>query len=68
MEKIEQLKEYGLFVGSRVEHKGDPGIFGTVIHIDENLYDITTCSVVWDDADEGVVSIQWTNKLILKVD
>jgi len=57
------LKRY-----DRVEHVGDAGIAGTVVHIDENLIEshgITTCSVRWDDAEDDFIDIQWTDKLQL---
>jgi hypothetical protein len=59
--------EYGdLKIGSRVYHeKEDPSIQGTVVSIDTNLPDITTCRVLWDDDDTHTPDVQWTNKLVV---
>ena len=59
---------FWLKLHDRVEHVGDIGIAGTVVHIDENLIEshgITTCSVRWDDAEDDFIDIQWTDKLQL---
>lgn len=48
----------------RVVHIKDNSLFGTVVEVDNNLRDITTCKVIWDDDKEQEPDIQWTNKLI----
>lgn len=56
--------EYGLAVGNRVEHRCEASAHGTILHIDCNLPDITTCKVEWDDCP-GKADVQWTNKLVV---
>jgi hypothetical protein len=55
-----QIREYGICLGMRVSHKFEESS-GTVIQIDENLPDITTCQVWWDNYPTS--SVEWTNKL-----
>jgi hypothetical protein len=70
----EQLSEYGIYTGCKVEHIGDDRCVGIVKHIDENLKNITTCNVVWIKIDRRQYTdtdntkhwdIIWTNKLRL---
>lgn len=59
-------EEFWLKQGDRVQHKKDPGVEGTVVHIDGNLieaYGVTTCLVRWDDCPTP--AIQWTTSLFL---
>lgn len=60
---IDTMYEYGFVVGDRVQHYTELTAFGTIKHIDDNLPDITTVLVEWDD-DVGEYDIQWSNKLI----
>lgn len=55
---------YGIQKGDRVCHTREQSWIGTVIHIDTNLEDVTTCNIIWDDQPAGV-DIQWTNKLLV---
>jgi len=61
--------EYGgIKVGSHVYHiKDDISHQGTVVSIDTNLPDITTCRVLWDDDNTHTPDVQWTNKLVVVV-
>lgn len=59
-------QEFWLNPGDRVEHVGDPGDYGVVLSIDDNLiesYGVTTCLVLWDGCNS--TDIQWTNKLAM---
>ena len=62
MTKVPNLK-----VGDRVELIKEPGLYGVVTQIDQNLLDLdytaTTCRVVWDGCKDDEFDIQWTNKL-----
>lgn len=57
----------------KVCHVKDTNLKGIVVHVDNNLKDITTCNVVWDcnTVEEALAvsinnsDIQWTNKLIV---
>lgn len=54
----------------RVRLKREPDAVGTVLSVDLDCYPlseygITTAEVIWDDAVDGVIDIQWTNKLEL---
>jgi hypothetical protein len=53
---------HGFSVNDRVEHIRDEGSRGTILSIDENMPDVTTCNVLWDDRGKDIV---WTNKLRL---
>lgn len=54
-----------------VNHIKDNDMKGIVIHIDDNLEDITTCRVAWDclTKEEALAcketDVQWTNKLVV---
>jgi hypothetical protein len=63
--------------GTRVEHKRESGLFGTIVSVDwdcalAEMYGNTTCLVNWDpEPDDGFFAISptvaWINKLnILK--
>ncbi len=45
--------------------KDDISHQGTVVSIDTNLPDITTCRVLWDDDNTHTPDVQWTNKLVV---
>lgn len=57
----------------KVSHVKDTNLKGVVVHVDENLKDITTCNIAWgcntvEEAlavDISETDIQWTNKLIV---
>lgn len=55
-------EDYRVKVGMRVCHIKDPEATGTVISVDDNLEDVTTCVVLWDDGPSH--DVQWTNKLV----
>lgn len=63
----EKDPEYGgIKVGSHVYHiKDDISHQGTVVSIDTNLPDITTCRVLWADDNTHTPDVQWTNKLVV---
>lgn len=57
-----------LAIKDRVVHKKDNSCLGTVVSVDIDCYPleeygVTTCQVLWDDAEDGVTDTQWTNKL-----
>lgn len=59
-------EKFWLSVGDIVEHVGEPGGYGVVIGIDDNLiqsHGVTTCRIVW--YDDKNVDVQWSNKLRL---
>ena len=56
---------YGFTPGDLVSLRRDDTITGYITQIDDNLEDVTTCRVQWDDADNGEEDIQWTNKIQL---
>lgn len=49
-------------VGDRVVLSKETSSSGTVVHVDDNLEDITTVRVKWDDT--GDIDTQWSNKLM----
>lgn len=49
-------------VGDKVVLVKEPESVGTVVQVDDNLEDITTVRVKWDDT--GDIDTQWTNKLM----
>lgn len=58
------------FVGDRVGLINEPNTIGAIISIDQDcypleMYGITTCEIHWDDADDGINDVQWTNKIFL---
>lgn len=57
-------------IGDRVAHLCDPDVVGYVRQIDTDcypleVYGVTTCLVEWNNAEPGILDIQWTNKLAL---
>ena len=69
--------QYGIDVGDLVRHVKESSWTGIVTEINDNLNDVTTCRVAWDDNHDHALTleetltlprentdIQWTNKLV----
>jgi len=67
-QQVRDRNRYGVAVKDRIVHVSDSSWTGTVVHLDRNLPDVTTCCVHWDDEPADATDSVWTNKLRVRED